>query len=144
MKEPVCGIVKPDGSVCGGSHYKTFCYWNRKTQPKARTSTIKPLSERFGKESAADRETKLDWIQKHGGIYARWQCYLRISPLCVGTLTNETLTMDHVIPKGRGKEYRHDLNNLRPACSPCNTLKGSSTLDFLAQKHPHLQVYLQG
>lgn len=142
MKEPVCDIVKLDGSICGGNHYPTFCYWKRRSQPKARNSTVKPLSERFGKEYAADRETKLDWITMHGGPNAAWRCYLRISPLCLGILNNETLTIDHVIPKGRGKKYRHDLNNLRPACAPCNTLKGSSTLDFLAQKHPHLLQYL--
>lgn len=134
--------IKPC-SFCGGTnHTKLTCYEYRKTQPKGRTRVLKPLSARIGKKAAEDRETRLNWIQKHGGIHATWECYLKISPMCIRFLTIETLTIEHVVPKGRGSKYRHDINNLRPACQPCNSQKGSSTLEYLSKTYPHLLSYI--
>jgi 5-methylcytosine-specific restriction endonuclease McrA len=40
--------------------------------------------------------------------------------------SEETLTIDHVVPVSRGG--RTDVNNVLPACHPCNTLKRDRSL----------------
>lgn len=49
-------------------------------------------------------------------------CYL-----CGTWIPENELTLDHVIPKSNAKNYanRHDFNNLKPCCYPCNSKKGS-------------------
>lgn len=88
------------------------------------------------KKAAADREIRKEWIKQNPGP---WNCYLNISPMCLGYLDESTMVLDHVIPKGRGNKYRYDLNNLKPSCVFCNGLKGSRTIESLSKDYPHLK-----
>lgn len=91
-----------------------------------------------------DRATREKWIEANPpDEYGYWDCYLQISPMCPKCLTIQTMSIEHMIPKNRGSEYRHDLSNLRPSCIPCNGLKGSRTVKSLAGDYPHLRVYLE-
>lgn len=111
---------------CGGTnHYSFQCF-----------KVIKPIKNKYNKirnyptkKQLEDRETKMQWVQANPPTNGGWNCYLHISPLCLGWLTIETLTVDHVLPKGSHRDKRHDLKNLAPACLPCNGLKGSRVLD---------------
>lgn len=47
------------------------------------------------------------------------ECHLAIPGVCVGTAT----TADHIVPRSRGGADA--LENLQPACLPCNQAKGS-------------------
>lgn len=46
------------------------------------------------------------------------RCWLQL-PGCTGVAT----TADHVVPQSRGGS--HELANLRPACSHCNSARGN-------------------
>lgn len=136
IKQKPCSFCKKEG------HQKLNCYAYQKTKPRGKTTTIKPLKQRLGKKYHEDLHTRQDWVYKHGGIYATWECYLRISPMCLRILNINTLALDHIKPKGTNRELRHDLNNLKPSCAPCNGLKGSSSLEYLSEKYPDLKIYL--
>lgn len=91
----------------------------------------------------ADRETRELWIEANPpDEYGFWQCYLKISSMCLGKVDEQTMTIEHVIPKNRGIKYRHDLNNIKPSCTFCNNQKGSRTLESLARDFPHLKDLL--
>lgn len=125
---------------CGKRAYSDYCVAHKPRKPLRTTKgSIVPLGRRIGKQAAADRETKLQWIQNNITEEGVWYCYLNIAPNCLRVLTIETLTIDHVIPKGRGLKYRHDPNNLKPACFWCNSLKGSRTIEALSTEFPHLK-----
>lgn len=58
-----------------------------------------------------------------------WYCYLRISPNCPYRLDKKTVQQEHVLSKTRRPDLKYDVTNLRPACDPCNKLKGSLNYD---------------
>lgn len=96
-----------------------------------------------GERREADKQTRLKWIEQNPpDEYGYWDCYLRISNLCLKRVDIQTMSIEHMTPKNRGSEYRHNLNNIRPSCMPCNGLKGSRTLESLAKEYPHLQKLL--
>lgn len=59
-------------------------------------------------------------------------------PICYLCKTHRANTVDHVVPKSRGGTNK--LNNLRPACQPCNNEKANkSLLKYVSEKH-HLKA----
>lgn len=91
----------------------------------------------------ADKETRLKWIEQNPpDQYGYWFCYLQISDMCLKRLTEQTMTIEHMTPKNRGTKFRHDLDNIKPACVPCNGLKGSRTIQSLVKDYPHLKYLL--
>lgn len=78
--------------------------------------------------------TRNEWIKANATKDGTWECYLKISPLCLGSLTIDTLTLDHVKSRSRHPELRFDLNNLKPCCSPCNTHKGSRYVEEMEKQ----------
>jgi 5-methylcytosine-specific restriction endonuclease McrA len=88
----------------------------------------------------ADRATRELWIEKNPpDEWGYWDCYLRISPLCQARVNEQTMSIEHMTPKSRGTKYRHDLNNIKPACVFCNNQKGSRTVESLVRDFPHLK-----
>lgn len=45
---------------------------------------------------------------------------------CGRKITLETMTLDHIVPKSKGKN--NDYTNLFASCQQCNTLKGDRTI----------------
>lgn len=89
------------------------------------------------------RDTVSKWkLANPPNLNGNWICYLQISKMCLGRIDKHSLTLDHVIPKSRGIEYKYDINNLKPCCMPCNSLKGSRTLENLSKDYPQLKGYL--
>lgn len=97
-----------------------LCSYNISAKPK------KPM-KKMGKVAKKWVETRHDWIKnnppKHNGM---WACELKLSPLCLRYMDLDQLTLDHTIARSKRPDLRYDHNNLKPACLPCNTEKGSS------------------
>lgn len=108
---------------CGVTHTPTLCF-NKPRLP------IRP------KPDLTWDQTKAKWKLANP---KPWRCYLQIAPLCVKNLDDDTLTLDHVIPKNRGRKYKYDYKNLRACCVYCNGLKGSRTLASLAEEYPQIK-----
>lgn len=62
-----------------------------------------------------------------------WYCYLGIDPNCLQRLSKETLRLEHVKAKVRYPGMKYDVSNLKPACDPCNKLKGSRDLEEIPE-----------
>jgi 5-methylcytosine-specific restriction protein A len=69
-------------------------------------------SDRYGAEYQRNRKILLEHAKAEGV-----SCALAIEGVCQGRPT----TADHKIPISRGGT--HDLDNLQPACGPCNSSK---------------------
>ena len=90
------------------------------------------LMKRVGKRTAQWIEARHEYIKNnppnHQGY---WRCYLQISPNCLRYVDKDTLTLDHVESRTRAPEKLTEQTNLKPACGPCNELKGSRGLEEL-------------
>lgn len=101
------------------------CAYNLHAKPR------KPMKRlgKIGKQWLDDRQ---EWITNnppnHQGY---WECYLRLSPECLGFIGIDQLTLDHVAGRGRNPDKRRDQANFKPACVFCNGLKGSRDLEEL-------------
>lgn len=71
-----------------------------------------------------------------------YTCYLQISSMCPIRLSKQSMTKEHVMPKVKAPELKFEPSNIRPACKWCNKLKGSRTLEQLAQAFPQVQKYI--
>lgn len=72
-----------------------------------------------------------------------WECYLRISPNCHVLVTRSTINLEHVLTKNKHREHKYNKKNLKPACKPCNRLKGHRDLSELIDEFPHLLPVLE-
>jgi len=99
------------------------CSYNLHAKPR------KPMKRlgKVGKQWLADRA---EWVTNnppdHQGY---WACYLQISPQCLGRMDLDQLNVEHMARRTRHPEQRRDQSYLRPACGPCNELKGSKDLE---------------
>ena len=120
--------MKPLCTICQSPyHYQSFCpYKKRKAINKV------------GKKAKKNIETSKKW--RNNLQDKTFTCYLQISPMCPKILTKKTTTPEHRIPKSKGQQYAHDLNNIGHACIFCNSLKGSRSLESLAKEYPHLRI----
>lgn len=116
MKQPIC-------KHCGSeTHYSLMCFQKprKKIHPVSSTTYFKR------------KKMRRAWFEKNPpdgkGV---WICYLQISPNCPKKVTYSTINLEHVKSKVRYPELRYDLDNIKPACSFCNTLKGSKDVDEL-------------
>lgn len=90
----------------------------------------KPMRQEAVKTKAKRTEVRVLWFDLNPpDEYGRWQCYLRIAPNCYGYLTRETVDLEHVDSKARRPDLKFDVQNLKPACPPCNQLKGSRSAE---------------
>ncbi len=113
---------------CGSLlHTSLMC----RDRPRAPLKT-KKLINRVGPVTAKWIETRNEWIQQNPpDEYGYWDCYLRISPMCLPRVDIYTMTLDHIKPRSTHVELRYELSNLKPCCSSCNAEKGSRELETL-------------
>lgn len=111
---------------CGKRAYSDYCV---RCKPRKRINPI-------GKTAKKNKATTEAWRAQN----TEFVCYLQISPMCLVWLDEQTAVPEHTIPKGRGQEFAHDITKIRAACTFCNQLKGSRTLESLAKEFPHLLV----
>ena len=126
---------------CERGTYSQWCLLHkpRKALPKPSNPIPRHYKEirKIGKRGKANQSTTRKWRESIKDD-ADWSCYLRIHQYCPIWLTPETTVPEHKIPKSRGQAYAHDLNNIKKACTWCNQLKGSRTIEALAKEYPHL------
>ena len=107
---------------CGDtSHTQFYC----RLKPRAAIKAKKRPAAigKYGKQWLITRAT---WFERNPA--ERYECYLQISPYCLGTMAQAETTLDHIQSRSRHPELRFDLDNLAPCCGPCNEAKGSKDL----------------
>jgi 5-methylcytosine-specific restriction endonuclease McrA len=97
----------------------------------ARRAPLRRSTKRLGpgKNARLWAETRAEWFKQNPAN--TYTCYLQLSPLCPRVMTPAETTLDHVKSRGRHPELRYELSNLRPACGPCQQVKGSLDLEDL-------------
>ena len=120
------GFTKKVCKHCGlMGHYSYMC----RTNPRKAIKRV-PL-KKVGKYTKQWFITRATWIKKNPPpIEAQyWECYLQIHPWCPKLIDINALTLDHVVSRTRDPSKRFNLSNLKPACTYCNNMKGSRSLD---------------
>lgn len=80
-------------------------------------------------------DTKVGWFEQNPPDKdGYWDCYLQIAESCQRRVDRRTLNLEHAKSKARRPDLRYDITNIRPACRPCNKLKGSENLEDIARK----------
>lgn len=106
--------------LCDGRKNKKF----RDENPDKRAaSKVLSYAKRRGAIGEGDREGKVT-AEDYAIIL---DVFHNCCAYCDDPLTKANLTWDHVVPLSFGG--RHDVENLVPACRPCNSSKGNKTLD---------------
>ena len=105
---------------CGSyEHYKTWCY-NKPKQPiKVKVTEVK----KRGKHFYAWKAFRKDWLSRNPELV--FTC-----GICGGQVSREEVTLDHIIPRSSGPQFRYDPKNIQPAHYLCNTTKGSRKVDI--------------
>lgn len=124
---------KPCKWCSSKEHYQTFC---RKRPQKEIKRTPLPQSRKPIKKVG---KVTNEWLQfrKHYLVlhppdeWGYYDCYLQTAPLCPKRLLPNQVTLDHKIPRGglKGANLKFNEDNIAIACSPCNTDKGSMSLE---------------
>jgi 5-methylcytosine-specific restriction endonuclease McrA len=106
-------------------HFSYTCFTNPKKVLK-RT----PI-KKVGKTTKQWLITRATWIKKNPPTIddRYWECYLRIHPWCPIRLDIKSLTVDHVVSRTKDPSQRFTQTNLKPACTYCNNMKGSRSLE---------------
>lgn len=76
-------------------------------------------TNRNDRGNTADRAARRAYLLATFGDGATAPCWR-----CEVVLTDETITVDRIVPGAEGGTYRRD--NIRPACAPCNSLTGAT------------------
>jgi 5-methylcytosine-specific restriction endonuclease McrA len=97
------------------------CAYKASTKNQVKRKGIKKV----GKHALKWKEFRAEWIANHTAPSGEWQCALQISPLCLRTLTRETITLDHKLSRSGNPKLRYNEDNIQPSCIFCNSLKGS-------------------
>lgn len=134
-------------SKCGSdSHTSFMCrHWGGKggKDPVDKFKLYKPLRNESKKSHSKRMSTRRAWFENNppdeNGNYT---CYLQISQMCPRTLSKQLLTLEHVQPRSKAPELKYSTDNIRPACTWCNKLKGSRTLEQLVILFPGLEERL--
>jgi len=97
------------------------------SRPRKPLQAKKPMRKR-GKHFKQWMETRDKWLEQNKAPYHF--CYI-----CNKMMTRTQLTLDHIKSRARHPELRYKLSNLAPCCAPCNTAKGSRSLEeFLIER----------
>jgi hypothetical protein len=118
---------------CDRGCYGEFCMQHKPRKAIQTRTRLNPI----GKRGLANQQTTKAWREQN----TEFVCYLRISPMCLINLDEQTAVPEHVKPKSKSTQAEvHDITKIRAACTFCNALKGSRTIESLAKDFPHLLV----
>lgn len=126
---------------CKRGCYGSFCILHKRKK-RLPVTRIK-IKQESDKAKAKRLATKRKWLRQNPpNQFGQWECYLKISKYCLGTMDITTLTLEHVEPKVKAPEKKYDIKNIKPSCSWCNKMKGSQSLEKLSETYPHLKADL--
>ncbi len=125
--------------ICGNK-YHTAAFCPRKARKPIK---IRTYIRRRGKRAIINSEVNSLWLEQNPpDELGRWECYLKISPLCHRYVTAETINIEHSYSKTRHPELRERQDLLQPACPQCNKLKGSKDVSDFVADFPHLKKFV--
>lgn len=126
--------------ICGARAYSDRCFRHKERKPLKRT----PIKKKPSKQYNADREFKRHYLATHPpDEHGYYTCYLQTTEMCSIRLLPEQVTLEHVIPKGsiKGRDLRHNEDNIKIACTFCNSDKGSQDLEkYLIKKRKSIDI----
>ena len=111
-----------------------MCFYKKRPRIKLESDAHR------AKRQSVTAEWKSELKPDSDGFYT---CYLRISPYCPRRLTLKQITPEHVYPKNKYPALRYRKENLKVACSFCNALKLSNTVNQLCKFFPMLVEMVQ-
>lgn len=108
---------------CGKRCIGDYCFQHKPRTPMKQTGRLRHEAP---KSRQKREQTAKEWHEANPpNEYGQWECYLKISTFCLQWVDEETLNREHVFSKTRRPDLKYDISNIKPACSPCNELKGS-------------------
>lgn len=111
---------------CGsGDHYSYTCFQR----------PMNPIQQQSPKHKRKYSQLRSVWFTDNP---APWKCYLNISPDCPRLLNAATIQLEHVRSRTRHPALAFSVENIKPACQPCNKLKQSWDIAQLAETYPHI------
>lgn len=113
--------------ICGTRSYSDRCFRHKERKPIKQTTTIK----RVGKQAKAWSLFRKHYLALHPpndeGYYECYICHKWILP--------DQVTLDHIQSRSSAPHLRLNEDNIAICCYPCNTEKGSLSLEqFLRKK----------
>lgn len=130
-----------DCSLCGNKTHTAFSC--RKRRKPLKQSPFKSKHTNFNKVSAKKQrkhdQLKREWFAENPPDYkGGYTCYLQISQDCPKWVSKKDVTLEHVYSKAGYPELVYVTFNIKPACSLCNGIKLSNTVEKLAVIYPQL------
>jgi len=94
------------------------------------------LRKESNKTKTKRQQTRHTWFDENPpNAKGVWICYLNIASNCHVQLTASTIRLEHDKSKARHPELKYDIKNIKPACDPCNKLKGSMSAEEAIEKY---------
>jgi 5-methylcytosine-specific restriction endonuclease McrA len=140
---PQCGLEKPRSDFSSGTRSRCYCKTCRAIKEKIAYDQQKDLR---AKKRAAYREKNIERVREYArngfkrrraakrGVEttlttSQWLAILaKYRHRCLRCGSTGSLSMDHVVPISRGGA--HSAENVQPLCAPCNSSKGTKTVDY--------------
>lgn len=121
---------------CGShEHYSYTCF----KRPQ------KPIVVESATHKAKRRACRKRWLRMKSNQpdeNGNWACYLGIAPDCHVHINIDTISLEHVRAKVRSPKLRYCARAIKAACPPCNKLKGSWSIQQLAETYPHIAAMI--
>lgn len=113
--------------VCNKKSQSDHCFLHKPKKP-------------MRKEAVKTKEKRLavtqEWLELNpADEEGTWTCYLQIAINCRLRMNIGTLNIEHDHSKARRPDLKYNVKKLKPACSPCNELKGSLSGDEVINKY---------
>lgn len=138
-------VIKPKPcKYCGGTNHQSFQCFKRPKKP-SKPKAVKPLKRTAIKVKIDYKwlATRREWFSLHPPDHAGYY-YCKIVPcLLPGVpMLQAEVALDHIKPKGKYRELKYVLSNLRESHHLCNNEKGSLSDEQYQAKMERLGVWI--
>lgn len=131
-------------SYCGGDNHNSLTCYKKRKKDHAELKRRAPL-RRESKAHASKRAILYNtfFANNPPDELGGYTCYLQISKYCPKWLSQQNVTLEHVLPRSKFPELRWVSDNIKPACEFCNKTKMSNTVEKLSLFWPHLKDMME-